>query len=157
VIECINSLTLYYHFDNVVVVATELPINWCYNLSNAFYQVKIAGCHPMLLKTMEHFYNIKNVVFYERNILVDSLSDLIGPNDLILFPDFESFMPLRLTKIDLKDHPVAINHRYPEHPDDYVIPWVNINNEQQFKDAVSPVKLKQFIKQDRFMFGHGYC
>jgi len=154
VLQCVDILTSNYDFDNVVVVTTEMPFEFCYYLSK-ICNVKLVGYNPMLIKSIDHFELLNNVKFYKRVTLIDPLDDIIEDGDLILFPDIECFYPLSLCNINFDNHVVAVMYKGNESDYDYFIPKNVVKKPSDLDDVMAPIKIQGEINSGNFFFAHG--
>lgn len=92
----------------VSIITTNVPVVWAKLLSDAGCMVKIIGYHPLLLSCKEIIETIDNVSVHEANIFVDDLDKYIEEDNLIVFPDFEFYVPLDYVSYDLTNKNIFV-------------------------------------------------
>jgi hypothetical protein len=92
----------------VSIVTTNVPLAWIVALSNAGCKVDVIGYHPLLLSNKELICSFNNVSIIEKNIFVDDLNSSLKQSKVIIFPDFEFYIPLSLCKANLKNKDVMV-------------------------------------------------
>lgn len=143
---------------NVSIVTTNIPVVWAKLLSDCKCNVKIIGNHPIMLASKDILETIDYVKVHKANIFIDQLDFIIDDDDLVIFPDFEFYMPLDKVKYDLTRTNILVVNCFkdPHWEDGIGINQPNFtNNIEQFRQQVDckEVKhLKHFKYKDRDYF-----
>lgn len=103
---------------DVSIITTTIPVIWAKFLSDAGANVKILGFHPLLVSCKDILEQIPNVTFIESNIFVDNIDPIIKDDILVVYPDFEYYVPLDLVNYDLTNKNTFVVNCYMRDRDD---------------------------------------
>ena len=122
---------------NVSVIATSNPFTWCKLLSDAGCIINLHSYHPIVINNKEVFELLPNVRVIKSNIFIDDLTNDISNADIVLYPDYEYYIPLTSINYDLSDKNVVVVNCFKDRPVDLEIKQPNIvKTTDEFKDSI---------------------
>lgn len=137
---------------DVSLITTNVPVVWAKLLSDAGCRVKVVGYHPLLISCKDIIETIDNVTVVEANVFVDDLDPILEKDGLIVYPDFEFYVPLQYVNYDLSDKNVfAVSCFKDPHKNEGIgIIQPNIvNTLDEFKQSLGTESFK-FCKQTKY-------
>lgn len=95
-IKAYNIITKNFNkFDNVVLAYTSDPVTYCYMFRKYFNSnITVVSDHPLLQRTENFYVDNFSVKFEYINPMFEDFTGI--ENDIVIFPDYEYFVPLDL-------------------------------------------------------------
>lgn len=135
---------------SVSIISTTIPVVWAKLLSDAGCSVKVIGYHPLLISCKDIIETIKNVTVHERNIYVDDIDELIDDDTLVIFPDFEFYVPLDYVNYDLSKKNIFVVNCFKDgHWGIGIIQPNIVKSLEEFKSTVNCDKIR-YLEQTKF-------
>lgn len=121
----------------VSIISTTIPFTWCKLLSDEGCLVNVFTYHPLVLANKEVFEIFPNVNVKTRNIFIDNLTEDLSSSDLIIYPDYEYYIPLTSVNYDITDKSIFVVNCFKDRQQDLEILQPNIvSNINDFKKSV---------------------
>lgn len=145
------------HLDEVSFVACSDPIPMCYML-NKYYgcDIKLLSDHPILEETFEFYETKFGAKWIDVNPLFDDFGDLVADSDLVVFHDYEYFVPLGMIRGYGKNKLTAAAHYVSDRHLNAGNSTYLIDSEDEF---IRRLDFRELIDKRTFktIFSEGYC